>query len=111
MRFNAFIAIVTVALAATQGMGIPPNVKYIFESESMVPVEGCSDSDTTIRCDEGNGNTAWKNTQLCMQELGNTADCYCWGNLLYYAIANNNFQDFEVCCTDKSGSPNNYSCG
>ena len=85
-------------------------MKYIFESESTVSVQGCSEDDTTIRCDEGNGNTAWENTQLCMQEVGNTADCYCSGTALYYAIANDNFQAFAECCAEKSGSLTVYSC-
>ena len=91
--------------------GNSPLLKYIFESESTVPVNGCSDSDTTIRCNEGNGNTAWKNTQTCMDKLGNTADCYCYGSLLYYAVANDNFQAFEDCCFEESGSRDTTYCG
>ena len=110
-RLNAFIAIVTVALAATQGMGIPPNVKYIFESESTVPVKGlCDADDTTIRCDSGNGNSEWQNTQLCMQELGNTADCFCLDSFEYYAIADDNAQAFKACCEEKSGSSGVDTC-
>jgi len=38
-----------------------------------------------------------------MKELGNTRTCYCYGNMRYYAVANNNYDDFVTCCYNKSG--------
>jgi hypothetical protein len=72
-------------------------------SKPAISVKGCSDDDTTIRCWGGNSNDNWKLTQQCMKELGNTEDCYCWGNMRYFAVANNNFEEFKACCNAKAG--------
>ncbi|KAJ7604667.1 hypothetical protein DFH06DRAFT_274702 [Mycena polygramma] len=66
-------------------------------------VKGCSGDDTTIRCWNGKPNDSWSLTEQCMKELGNTRDCYCWGKLLYFAVANDNFEDFKACCSEKGG--------
>ena len=101
MRSIAYIVIV--ALTATQGKGMGPrDVKLIFEP--TVSVKGCADDDTTIRCNPGGGKDGWENTVQCMNELGITRDCYCWGNQRFYAVANNNFAEFEACCSRQSGS-------
>ncbi|KAK5827660.1 hypothetical protein F5H01DRAFT_332011 [Linnemannia elongata] len=67
-------------------------------------VFACSQDDVTIRCSGMTVDENWKNTKACMNELGNTQDCYCWGNMKYYAIANTNSQAFKNCCKSKSGS-------
>ena len=103
MRSVAYIAIV--ALAATQGMGIPRDVKFIFEP--TVLVKGCSVNDATIRCasvHQGNQVDEWKLTQECMNELGNARDCYCWSTASYFAVANNNLAEFKLCCAEKSAT-------
>ena len=110
MRFIGYVAVA--ALAATQGMGIPPDVNSIFErTKSTVSVKSCSDGDTTIRCHDGNGNNEWKNTDLCMKELGNIDDCYCWSLTKYFAIANNNYDEFKACCQRVSSAAVVISCG
>lgn len=73
-------------------------------------VFACSPDDVTIRCSGMTVDENWKNTQACMNKLGNTQDCYCWGNMKYYAIANTNFQAFKTCCKSKSGSSYTTSC-
>ena len=88
----------------------PPQREIYFKFESTVPVKGCSDDDKTLRCDEGNGNTAWQNTETCMKKLGNK-DCYCWGAALYFAIVNDNYPDFALCCKEVSQSSTTYYCG
>jgi len=91
--------------------GNPPDVNSISEPEPTFLVKSCSDSDTTIRCHSGQGNTDWKNTDLCMKELGNTDYCFCWGGPKDYAIANNNYNEFKDCCARVSGSASVTSCG
>jgi len=56
-----------------------------------------------MKCQEGNRHTPWERTALCKQETGVMKDCYCWGNTLYYAIVNDHYEDFAMCCHDKAG--------
>jgi len=72
-------------------------------------VMGCSDGDITIRCGQNSetGRNGWGQTEYCMKKLGNSRDCYCWGNTRYFAVANNNFGDFIDCC--KSYGHENHS--
>jgi hypothetical protein len=111
MRFIAYIAIVALA-SVTQGMKISPDVKHLFEPDRkpIISVKGCSQDDTTIRCDSGNGNNGWKNTELCMNELGNTRECYCWRRAQSYAVANLNYDNFTECCKRRSGSSKINRC-
>ena len=80
-----------------------PAMRNSFLITHWFQVKSCSPDDTTIRCSDGQGKTAWENTQACMDDLGSSRDCYCWGSNAYFATANNNFAEFQACCNTKSG--------
>ena len=95
MRLIAYIPIL--ALAATQGMGIPHDVFFFF-FDSTVSVKSCSPSDKSIRC-----HGEWENTEECINELGTSRMCYCFHEQKDMAVANNHFAQFRACCQKKFG--------
>jgi hypothetical protein len=64
--------------------------------------------DNAYRCKNPEGTVAedWHHTQLCMDSVGFSATCYCWGAAETYADpSGNDIQDFKDCCQ----SYNNYA--
>ncbi|KAJ7867812.1 hypothetical protein B0H13DRAFT_1636050 [Mycena leptocephala] len=90
-----YIAIV--ALAATQGTGIPRCFKPIFLTCNFS--QGCGDN--AYRCVNPNGSVEddWNATKACMDKVGITNTCYCSHRAETYADPDgNNIQKFKDCC-------------
>jgi hypothetical protein len=78
----------------------------MFEYESTFPVKGgdCDGTEKAVRCREGRGKTAWRNTEYCMKEVGIAGECYCPSPRHYAIVDHTKYWEFEACCVRQSGS-------